>query len=162
MVSTQTSQPSGAEQRLYDLDIKLPAAPEPLGAYVAVVQTGRLLFLSGMLPILGGKPHCVGQIGADLTMEQGCTAAEIACLNGIAVARKYLGSLNKVSRVVRLGVSMVTASDFREHPKIADAASEILIQVFGKEKISTRLIAGVTSLPLGAPIVLEIIFEIEP
>lgn len=162
MVTVHTSQPSGAEQRLYDLNIKLPVAPVPLGAYVEVVQTGRLLFLSGMLPIFEGQLQFIGQIGAELTVEEGRKAATIACLNGIAIVREYLGSLDKVSRVVRLGVSMVTTSDFREHPKIADAASEMLIQVFGKEKISTRLIVGVTSLPLGAPIALEIIFETEP
>lgn len=151
---------SSAEQRLHDHNIELPPVPTPLGAYVEVVQTGNLLFLSGMLPVAEGKPAYLGRLGAELTVEDGRKAAAIACLNVLATARHHLGSLDKVSSVVRLGVSIATKSDFREHPKVADAASDILVQVFGKERLSTRIVLGLASLPLGMPIELEVIFEV--
>ena len=153
---------TGAEQRLHDHNIELPPIPTPLGAYVEVVQSGNLLFLSGMLPVAGGKPAYLGRLGAELTIEDGRKAAAIACLNVLAAARHHSGSLDKVSRVVRLGVSIATDGAFREHPQVADAASEILVQVFGEEKISTRIVLGVASLPLGMPVELEVIFEVAP
>jgi enamine deaminase RidA (YjgF/YER057c/UK114 family) len=152
---------TGAEQRLHDHNIELPPIPTPLGAYVEVVQSGNLLFLSGMLPVAGGKPAYLGRLGAELTVEDGRKAAAIACLNVLAAARHHC-SLDKVSRVVRLGVSIATDGAFREHPQVADAASEILVQVFGEEKISTRIVLGVASLPLGMPVELEVIFEVAP
>ena len=153
---------TGAEQRLHDHNIELPSVPTPLGAYVEVVQTGNLLFLSGMLPVAGGKPAYLGRLGAELTVEDGRKAAAIACLNALSAARYYLGSLDKVSRVVRLGVSVATEGDFREHPSVADAASDMLVHVFGEENLSTRIVLGVASLPLGMPIELEVIFEVTP
>src|SRR5437667_5606673 len=153
---------TGAEQRLHEYNIELPSIPTPLGAYVEVVQIGNLLFLSGMLPVAGGKPAYLGRLGAELTVEDGRKAAAIACLNVLAAARHHLGSLDKVSRVVRLGVSLATDGDFREHPQVADAASEMLVHVFGEEKLSTRIVLGVTSLPLGMPVELEVIFEVAP
>jgi enamine deaminase RidA (YjgF/YER057c/UK114 family) len=153
---------AGAEQRLHDHNIQLPPVPIPLGAYVEVVQTGNLLFLSGMLPVAGGKPAYFGRLGAELTVEDGRKAAVIACLNVLSAARHHLGSLDKVSRMVRLGVSIATDGDFREHPSVADAASEMLVHVFGEEKLSTRIVLGVASLPLGMPIELEVIFEVTP
>src|SRR5882762_1435351 len=137
-MSTNTTNAS-AEQRLKDHGINLPRPPAPLGAYVEAVQTGNLLFLSGTLPVEGGVPKFVGRIGAELNVEDGRRATRLAALNAIALAKQHLGSLDKVTRVVRLGVSLVTTADFREHPKVADAASDLLVSVFGTDKISTRL-----------------------
>src|SRR6201988_4204082 len=109
-----------AEQRLKELGIDLPQPPKPLGAYVETLQTGNLLFLSGTLPVEAGKPKHLGRIGDSLSVEDGQRAARLAALNAIALAKEHLGSLNKVKRVVRLGVSLVTTQDFREHPKVAD------------------------------------------
>ena len=151
---------AGAEQRLNELGIKLPLPPEPFGAYVEAVQTGNLLFLSGMLPTEGRAAKFIGRIGAELDVEAGRRAARLAALNGLAVARDHLGSLDKISRVVRLGVSVATSGDIRAQPRIADAASELLLDIFGKEKSPCRLVYGVASLPLGTPVELEIIFEV--
>jgi enamine deaminase RidA (YjgF/YER057c/UK114 family) len=159
MVTTKNSS-SSAEQRLKDLGIELPAPPEPFGTYVEAVQTGNLLFLTGMLPTEGRAAKFVGRIGAELDVETGRKAAHLAALNGIAVARKHLGSLDKVTRIVRLGVSMATSGDVRDQPKVADATSELLQDVFGEEKNPCRLVYGVASLPLGTPVELEIIFEV--
>jgi enamine deaminase RidA (YjgF/YER057c/UK114 family) len=160
MVIREDSQSASAEQRLKDLGIELPAPPEPFGTYVEAVQTGNLLFLTGMLPTEGRAAKFVGRIGAELDVEAGRKAAHLAALNALAVARKHLGSLDKVTRIVRLGVSMATSGDVRDQPKVADAASELLEDVFGKEKSPCRSVYGVASLPLGTPVELEIIFEV--
>src|ERR1700726_3770100 len=155
-----SSRPATAEQRLRQLGIKLPTPPEPFGIYAEVVQTGSLLFLTGMLPTVGREAKFIGRIGAELDVEAGHKAARLAALNGLAVARQYLGSLDKVTRIVRLGVSVATSGDIRDQPKVADAASELLQDVFGKDKSPCRLVYGVASLPLGTPVELEIIFEV--
>jgi len=149
-----------AEQRLTQLGIKLPTPPEPFGIYAEAVQTGNLLFLTGMLPTVGREATFIGRIGADLDVEMGRKAAYLAAINALAVARQHLGSLDKVTRIVRLGVAVATAGDVREQPKVADGASELLQDVFGKDKNPTRLVYGVASLPLGVPVELEIIFEL--
>jgi enamine deaminase RidA (YjgF/YER057c/UK114 family) len=149
-----------AEQRLRQLGIKLPAPPEPFGIYAEAVQTGNLLFLTGMLPTAGREAKFIGRIGAELDLPTGRKAAYLAALNALAVAREHLGSLDKVTRIVRLGVSVATSGDFREQPKIADGASELLQDVFGKDKNPSRLVYGVASLPLGVPVELEVIFEV--
>ena len=152
---------AGAERRLKELRIELPPPPTPLGAYVEAVQSGNLLFLSGTLPVQGREPKFVGRVGAELGVEEGHHAAQLAALNAISLARHHLGSLDKVKRVIRLGVSIAATTDFREHPKVADGASELLVSVFGSDKISTRLVFGVVSLPLGLAVELEIILEID-
>jgi enamine deaminase RidA (YjgF/YER057c/UK114 family) len=149
-----------AEQRLNDLGIKLPVPPEPFGSYVEAVRTGNLLFLSGMLPTEGHRATVVGRVGAELDVDTGRKAARLAALNVLAVARQHLGSLDKVTRIVRLGVSVATSGDVRDQPKVADAASELLQEVFGKDKSPCRLVYGVASLPLGAAVELEVIFEV--
>src|SRR2546428_10564386 len=160
MVTRESSRPASAEQRLKELGIKLPAPPEPFGAYVEAVQTGNLLFLSGMLPTEGRGAKFIGRVGAELDVEAGRKAAYLAALNGLAVAREHLGSLDKVTRIVRLGVSVATSGDVRDQPKVADGASELLQDVFGKGKNPSRLVYGFASLPLGVPVALEIIFEV--
>ena len=151
---------AGAEQRLKELGIKLPAPPEPFGAYAEAVQVGDLLFLSGMLPTEGRDTRYLGRVGAELDLDAGRKAARLAALNGLAIARQYLGSLDRVKRIVRLGVSVATSGDIRAQAKVAEGASELLQDVFGKEKNPTRLVYGVASLPLGAAVELELIFEV--
>jgi enamine deaminase RidA (YjgF/YER057c/UK114 family) len=160
MVMDEHSNPSGAEQRLRELGIKLPAPPVPFGTYVEAVQTGNLLFLTGMLPTEGRIAKFVGRVGAELDVQAGREAAYLAGLNVLAAARKHLGSLDKVSRIVRLGVSVATSGDVRDQPKVADGASELLQSIFGEDKNPCRLVYGVASLPLGTPVELEVIFEV--
>jgi len=152
---------TSAEQRLKELGINLPRPPKPLGAYVETVQVGSLLFLSGTLPVEAGAAKFLGSIGGELSVDDGRRATRLAALNALALVEQHLGSLDKVKRVVRLGVSLATTPGFREHPKVADAASELMVDVFGADKISTRLVVGVMSLPVGVCVVLETIFEIE-
>ena len=160
MVTPDHSNPKGAEQRLRELGITLPAPPEPFGTYSEAVQTGNLLFLTGMLPTEARVAKFVGRVGAELDVEAARKAACLAALNVLAVARKHLGSLDKVTRIVRLGVSVATSGDVRDQPKVADGASELLQSVFGADKDPCRLVYGVASLPLGTPVELEVIFEV--
>jgi enamine deaminase RidA (YjgF/YER057c/UK114 family) len=160
MVTREGPQPPSAEQRLQDLGLMLPAPPEPFGTYVEAVRTGNLLFLSGMLPTEGHEAKFIGHVGAELDVAAGRQAAHLAALNVLAVARQQLGSLDKVTRIVRLGVLVATSGDVRDQPTVADAASELLQAVFGHDKSPFRLVYGVASLPLGTPVELEVIFEV--
>jgi enamine deaminase RidA (YjgF/YER057c/UK114 family) len=104
MVTPEGPRPAGAEQRLKEFGIKLPPPPEPFGTYVEAVQTGNLLFLSGMLPTEGHAAKIIGRVGAELDVEAGRKAAYLAALNAVAVAKQHLGWLDKVARIVRLRV----------------------------------------------------------
>ena len=147
------------EASLRELSIQLPQAPRPFGAYVEAVQTGDLLFLTGMLPVENQKPKFVGRIGKELDGTAGREAAHLAALNALAVAREYLGSLDRVTRVVRLGVYIAASGDLVDQPRVADGASELFNQVFGPDKMSARLVIGVARLPMDMPIELEVILE---
>jgi enamine deaminase RidA (YjgF/YER057c/UK114 family) len=157
---TRMSAQASAEQRLSEFDIALPPPPTPFGAYVETVKIGNLLFLSGMLPVVGHEPRYVGRVGGALSAEDGRKAAEIACLSALSAAKAYLGSLDKITGVAKLGVYIATEGDFRDHPKVADGASELLVKVFGAGMLSGRIVLGVASLPLGMPIEIELVFEI--
>jgi enamine deaminase RidA (YjgF/YER057c/UK114 family) len=159
-MSTNTPNAS-SDRRLKDLGIQLPCPPTPLGAYVEAAQAGNLLFLSGTLPVEAGVPKFLGRIGGELSIEDGRRATRLAALNALALAKEYLGSLDRVKRVVRLGISIVTTPEFREHPRVADAASQLLVSIFGADKTPTRLVFGMASLPVGVCVVIESIFEIE-
>jgi len=152
---------TGAEYRLQDLGITLPPAPKPLGAYVEAVRAGNLLFLSGALPIADGTPRFQGRIGSELTIGNARAATRLATLNALALARKELGSLDKVTQLVRLTVYLVTTPEFREHPQVADAASELLADVFGREKASARMVVGALSLPAGVSVVVELTLSVD-
>ena len=157
-----TNTQADAESRLIKLGIELPPVQKPLGAYVEAVQAGNLLFLTGQLPLLGGIPKYHGRLGAELDAEQGYAATRLAALNALAIAKEHLGSLSRVSRVVRIGVMLATSGDTVNLPRIADGASELFRDVFGIRKISTRSVFGVASLPLKVPVELDVIFEVLP
>ncbi len=161
MVSSKSPQPASAERRLAEFGVELTPAPTPLGAYVESLQTGNMLYLSGILPVIGHEPKFVGRLGRQYNIEQGREAARLAALNVLSAARKHLGSLDKVTRVVKLTAYLATEEDFLALPKVADAASELLRDVFGEDKLPVRMVLGVANLPLGVPVVLEVLFEVE-
>jgi len=160
MVSGKILQAGDADRRLQELGIQLPSAPAPFGTYVEAVQTGNLLFLSGMLPVVDHKPKYLGRLGKELDTEAGRDAAYAAALSALAAAKHYLGSLDRVTRVVRLGVFMATYGDFFDQPTVADAVSDLFRDIFGSDRMAVRLVIGVASLPIGMPVELEVIFEI--
>ena len=147
--------------RLRKLGLVLPKPPTPLGTYIEVNQVGSLLFLSGTLPIVDRKLAFTGRLGENLSVEQGCEAARLAALNALALAQEHLGDLDQVKRAVKLTVLMVTTEQFVEHPAVGDGASNLFAQLFGPETGHVRAVYGVQSMPMGAPVMVDTIFEVE-
>jgi len=147
--------------RLLELGIVLPKPPTPLGAYVEVNQVGSLLFLSGTLPIVDRKLVFTGRLGGNLSGEQGREAARLAALNALALAQEHLGDLGRVRKLVKLTVLMVTTEQFVEHASVGDGASNLFAQLFGPETGHVRVVYGVQSMPIGAPVMVEAVFEVE-
>jgi enamine deaminase RidA (YjgF/YER057c/UK114 family) len=161
-VNSMHSEIISAEKRIVELGIDMPPAPQPLGAYTEAVQSGRLLFVTGTLPILAGKPQYAGTLGKEVDLAGGQKAARLAALNALAAAREYLGSLDRIVRVLKTEVYLVTTDDFVAiQPKIADGASQLLLEVFGDKGLSVRKIMGVSSIPLHVPVMVELLFEVQ-
>jgi enamine deaminase RidA (YjgF/YER057c/UK114 family) len=114
-----------------------------------------------MLPVVDHKPAYVGTLGSGLDAKVGRDAARIAALNALASAKDHLGTLDRIKRVVRLGVFMAASGGSINQPEVADGASDLLRDVFGPENMAVRSVIGIASLPLGVPIELEIIFELK-
>jgi enamine deaminase RidA (YjgF/YER057c/UK114 family) len=152
-----------AEARLKDKGITLPTPTTPLANYVGAVQTGNLLFLSGHGPFRPqGKFTHVGKVGRELTVEQGYAVAREVGLNLLATAKASLGSLDRVKRVVKV-LGMVNAIDgFGDHPKVINGFSDLMIEVFG-EAVGrhARSAVGMAGLPLGIPVEIEMVLEVE-
>lgn len=148
------------EDRLRALGLELPPAPKPVASYVPAVRSGNLLFVSGILPMKDGKPAWTGKLGRELTVEQGAEAARLACLNALAVVKAELGSLDAVTRMVRLGGHVASAEGFTQQPAVVNGASDLLVAIFGDAGRHARLALGAAELPLGAAIELELIVEI--
>jgi enamine deaminase RidA (YjgF/YER057c/UK114 family) len=148
--------------RLRELEITLPAPPKPLGSYVESSDAGNLLFLSGTLPVVNRKLAIAGRLGENLSVKEGQEAARIASLNALAVAKEHLGDLDRLKKLVKLTVLVSTTEDFTDHAAVADGASELFVQIFGHEAGHVRLVYGVQSLPIGAPVIVDTIFKIQP
>jgi len=147
--------------RLSQLGLVLPAPPTPLGAYVESSDTGNLLFLSGTLPVVNRKLAIPGRLGENLSVKEGQEAARLASLNALAAAKQHLGDLDRLKKLVKLTVLMATTEQFTEHAHVADGASDLFVQVFGPNAGHVRLVYGVQSLPVGAPVIVDTVFEIE-
>src|ERR1700677_1674768 len=143
----------GPTSRLSEFGIVLPAPPTPLGAYVESSDAGNLLFLSGTLPMVNRKLAIAGRLGENLSVKEGQEAARIASLNALAAAKQHLGDLDRLKKLVKLTVLMATTEQFAEHAAVADGASDLFVQIFGPEAGHTRLVYGVYSLPVGAPVI---------
>jgi hypothetical protein len=139
--------------RLRELGLVLPEPPRPLGHYEAAVQV-----LSGMLPLRDGAPTAVGRLGDRISIEEGRAAAHLAALNGLAAAAAALKSVDRIRRVVRATVSMTTTPEFVAHAAVADGASDLFASIF--DEGHTRVALGAYSLPLGAAIMLDLIYEL--
>lgn len=146
--------------RVRELGLVLPDPPMPLGAYVESSDIGNLLFLTGMLPVMKGKLAVTGRLGESLSVEGGQKAARIAALNALATAQHHLGDLDRLKKLVKLTVQIVTTEEFIDHAAVADGASNLFLQIFGANLGHTRVVYGVQSMPIGAPVMIETIFEI--
>ena len=150
-----------ADQRIKDLGIQLPTGSGPAGNYAAAVQSGNLLFLSGKapLPIDGKMPK--GRLGSEYSTAEGYAFARSACIELLATMKSAIGSLDKVARVVELHGSLCTTSEFEDHARVLDGASDLLAEIFGPSGLHARSVTGVYSLRNGVPLTLKATVEIK-
>jgi len=149
------------EERLASMGLKLPDAPQPVGAYVPYVRTGDLVFLAGQIPMREGKLTATGKLGAELTPDGAADAVCVATLNALAALKAAVGDLEKVVRVVKLTGYVASAEGFTDQAVVLNHASELLLAAFGERGRHARVAIGVAELPLGVPVELEMIFEVE-
>lgn len=148
------------EARLTELGITLPPAPKPVATYIPAVRSGNLLFLSGTGPFKDGAIVYAGKLGKDLTVEQGYEAARLTLLNALAMVRQELGTLDRVTRIVRLTGHVASAEGFTQQPAVINGASDLLVQIFGEAGRHARLALGAAELPLNMAIELELILQV--
>lgn len=150
------------EQKLKDLGITIPEAPKPLAAYIPAIQEGNLVYTAGQLPMVAGELKYKGKLGASVSEEEGQKAAQTCAINCLSVIKSVIGSLDKIERVVKVTVFINSADDFTAQPKIANGASEFLVNVFGEAGKHVRSAVGVNALPLGAAVEIEMIVKTKP
>jgi enamine deaminase RidA (YjgF/YER057c/UK114 family) len=148
------------EERLQELGISLPAPATPVAAYVPCVRTGDLVYVSGQVPMVDGKPSHLGHLGDDVDLEAGRAAARTCAVNVLAALKAELGELSGVRRVVKVTGFVASTADFTDHPKVVNAASELFGDVFGDAGRHARAAVGVAALPLGVPVEVEAIVEV--
>lgn len=149
------------DKRLDELGIDLPPANAPAGNYVPFVRTGDLLFISGQIPVVDGKPAFIGALGGEFNVEDGAAAARACTLSILAQAREALGGdLDRVVRCVKLSGFVASTPDFTDHPKVINGASDLLVEVFGEAGRHARAAVGMSALPLGVAVEVEAIFEV--
>lgn len=152
----------GAEKRLVELGLELPPPPRPVASYIPLVVSGTLAFASGQIPIADGALMWRGRLGEDLDVRQGAEAARRCALQALAVLREGLGSLDRVRRMVKVTVFVASSPAFTEQPAVANGASDLLVEVFGEAGRHARSAVGTASLPLGAPVEVEVVAELVP
>jgi enamine deaminase RidA (YjgF/YER057c/UK114 family) len=150
-----------AETRLKELKIELPAIGQPLANYVHVVRSGNLLFLAGKGPSKSDGSYITGKVGTDLSIEQGREAARLTAINQLAVLKAELGSLDKVKRIVKVLGMVNCPAEFKDHPKVINGFSDLMVAVFGEKGKHARSAVGMCSLPNNMAVEIELIVEVE-
>ncbi len=148
------------EHKLKELALELPQPPKPLATYVPAVLAGNLLFLSGVLPMCDGQLVFSGKLGQDLTVEQGIEAAKLSILNALAIAKQELGTLDRITRVVKVVGYVASAKGFVQQPQVLNGASDLLVAIFGEAGRHARVAVGAAELPRGAAVEIEVIFSV--
>jgi enamine deaminase RidA (YjgF/YER057c/UK114 family) len=147
------------ENRLKELSIEIPTPPNPAGSYIPVVTTGNLAFVSGQIPMRDGKVVFEGKVPDKQSIDSARNAAEICIINGLAQLKVNLGSLDKITKFVRISGFVNSNQDFTEHPKVINAASDLLFQIFGDIAKHSRIAVGVASLPLNSTVEIDMVVE---
>jgi enamine deaminase RidA (YjgF/YER057c/UK114 family) len=148
------------EERLQQLGVSLPTPAAPVAAYIPCVRTGNLVYVSGQVPLVDGKPSHTGHLGDDVSLEDGRAAARTCAINLLAALKAELGELSLVRQVVKVVGFVASAPGFTEMPKVVNAASELLGETFGDAGRHARSAVGVAALPLGVPVEVEAIVEV--
>lgn len=149
------------EELLANLGIQLPPVPPPLASYVPVRLSGEHAFVSGQIPMEEGRVLSSGKLGAEVSVEQGQEATRRCALQALAALREALGSLDRVKGIVKLDVFVASAPGFVDQPKVANGASDLLVEIFGEGGKHARAAVGVSELPLGASVEVALIARVE-
>ncbi|MEP6480457.1 MAG: RidA family protein [Rhodoglobus sp.] len=150
---------SRLDERLAELGVAVPASSKPLAAYIPAVASGNLVFTSGQLPMVDGALAVTGKVGAEVDAETAKQLARTCVLNGLAAARSAIGSLDRITRVVKVVGFVASAPSFTGQPGVINGASELLAEIFGDAGTHARSAVGVAVLPLDAPVEIEFVFE---
>jgi len=148
--------------RLSELGISIPAVAKPLASYVPAMTTGNLLFTAGQLPFVDGVLVKTGKVGAEISANEAAELARICALNALAAAHSVLGSLERITRVVKVNGFVASAPDFIGQPQVLNGASELLGEIFGEIGLHARAAVGVAVLPLDSPVEVDLILEFGP
>lgn len=149
------------EQKLAELGISLPETASPSANYVPARRLGGQIYISGQVPSERGKDKYTGKLGSDFTVEQGQAAARLCAINILAQLKQALdGNLDRVVGVIRLGGFVNAEPDFKEHPKVINGASDLMVEVFGETGRHARAAVGCNSLPRNVPVEVDAIFEV--
>jgi len=149
------------EARLAELGVTIPQAAKPVAAYVPAVRTGNLVYVSGQLPYVNGELQCKGILGLDVDIAEAAAAARICAINCLAAIQTIEPDLNRVKRIVKVTGFVSSAPEFTNQPKVVNGASELLQAIFGEKGAHARSSVGMTALPLGAAVEIEMIAELE-
>ena len=147
------------EDKLRELSIELPTPPSPAGSYIPVVTTGNLAFVSGQIPMRDGKVVFEGRVPEQQSLESARDAAKICIINGLAQLKANLGSLDKIRKFVRISGFVNSSPNFTEQPKVINAASDLLVEIFGDMAKHSRIAVGVASLPLNSTVEIDMVVE---
>lgn len=150
------------DARLAELGITLPAVATPVAAYVPAMTSGNLLFTAGQLPFVDGALLATGKVGAEVSASSAAQLARVCALNALAAAHSVLGSLDRVTRIIKVNGFVASTPDFIGQPQVLNGASEVLAEIFGDKGLHARAAVGVAVLPLDAPVEVEVILEFKP
>ncbi len=148
------------ESKIKELGLEIPSAPQPAGSYVQYYQSGNLLFIAGQIPFWNGEVKYQGKVGVEFSIEEGQEAARTCALNIIAQAKEATGNLDKITRIVKLSGFVNCLTDFADHPKVINGASDLMGNIFGDKGKHTRIALGAGSLPLNVAVEIDAIIEI--
>ncbi|HPF39548.1 MAG TPA: RidA family protein [Phycisphaerae bacterium] len=147
-------------EKLKELGIVLPPPPRPVGSYVSGLKTGNLVFVSGQIPLENGAITLAGKVGMDATLEEAQAAARRCALSGLAIAADIAGGVDNIKRIVRLAVFVNSAPGFTDQPKVANGASDAMVEIFGEAGRHVRAAVGASELPLNAAVEVELVAEV--
>lgn len=158
--SKYTEKQAMIDEKLALLGITLPTPPVPAGSYIPAVKTGNLIFISGQIPMQEGRVQFKGQVPTTISVEEAQKAARLCIINVLTQLKANLGTLDKISKIVRVSGFVNSTPEFSEHPKIINSASDLLFEIFGEKGKHTRIAVGVSSLPLNSAVEIDLIAEI--
>ncbi len=148
------------EAKLKEMGITIPEAPKPLASYIPATLIGTQVFTAGQIPLELGKLKYEGKVGSEISLEDAQEAAKLCAINCLSVIKSVTGSLSKIKRIIKVAVYVASADGFTDQPKVANGASDFLVEIFGEDGKHVRSAVGVSELPINAPVEIEMIAEV--